>query len=786
MLNRPANVYCERDGLGAPAERPWQVDARPAARLVWLFVLLCLPPVCVVARLVQLQQRLSEPIVASSERTHETTEIIPTRNGRILGADGRVLARDAGQFEVLVNYRWLEEPANPAWLRRQTLARLGRAERTDPERVAAAEQAVLAEREALWQRLTELTGSQPDELAARRAEIQQRIERMLASVELRREQTRATARKETISLPGDASLWRRAWHAIVTAVTTSPERDADPLVLPEQSADHLLLDAVPLEAAAEIESHPERYPGLSTRVRSWRDYQAGSLAAHIIGVRRPMTEEGVAGRGRSLTASGPLEYQPGELRGETGVERTYDRTLRGVRGLRRTVRNRRGEIVSSEIVRLPQPGRDVVLTLDVELQQRLEQLLDGLLAERDGEPAGRSSTPSETPESADEALSPDSGRSATPSYEAAAGASIVALDARTGAVLAAVSAPRFDLRIAADPQPREWQALLDDPRRPLFHRALAMTLPPGSTFKVLSAVALLESGLNPDEKLFCQGYLDRPDRNRCYIYRHYGYGHGETDLNDALSRSCNVYFFQAARTIGPEPLVEWAERLGFGQRLGIDLPGEAAGNVPRPPEYDAPLVVAGVDRTSESDTIPPLQNAAGSSGPQPHRWYPGDALGLAIGQSRLTVTPLQMARLMAVVANDGWLVTPHVVRGFGPSLSGEGASGLPGRPAPERLADLNADTLPRIREGLERVVAHPSGTGYKHVRLEEIAIAGKTGTAEVGGGRPDHAWFAGYVPADRPKIAFAVVIEHGGSGGAVAGTVARDMVRAMLELGLVE
>ena len=162
------------------------------------------------------------------------------------------------------------------------------------------------------------------------------------------------------------------------------------------------------------------------------------------------------------------------------------------------------------------------------------------------------------------------------------------------------------------------------------------------------------------------------------------------------------------------------------------------------------------------------------------KWVTDRSASLGTGIRRA----VRLARLMAVVANDGWLVTPHVVRGFGPSLSGEDSSASLSRPAPERLADLDEDTLARIREGLERVVAHPQGTGYKHVRLDEVAIAGKTGTAEVGGGKPDHAWFAGYVPAENPRVAFVVVLEHAGSGGHAAGPVAREFVQALAALGL--
>ena len=166
-------------------------------------------------------------------------------------------------------------------------------------------------------------------------------------------------------------------------------------------------------------------------------------------------------------------------------------------------------------------------------------------------------------------------------------------------------------------------------------------------------------------------------------------------------------------------------------------------------------------------------------------WYDGDTLGLAIGQSRLTVTPLQIARLMAAIANDGWLVTPQVARDI--SAAGEGAAMTSTmiEPNRRRLPELSEGTLARVREGLEQVVAHPQGTGFKSVRMKEVAIAGKTGTAEIGGGRPDHAWFAGYVPADRPRIAFVVVLEQAGSGGKVAGPVAKKFVQVLLDQGVI-
>src|SRR5690606_36654269 len=159
---------------------------------------------------------------------------------------------------------------------------------------------------------------------------------------------------------------------------------------------------------------------------------------------------------------------------------------------------------------------------------------------------------------------------------------------------------------------------------PFLSRTVQMAIPPGSVFKTLTGIALMESGrFDPDEKYFCQGFLDRPDRHRCFIYRHYGVGHSVIDLTDALAPSCYVYFFHGSREVGPHALADWAARFGFGQPTGIDLPGERSGNLPMPPQ----------------DLAPSASTAQSIRRDSP--WYPGDTLGLAIGQAQLTATPLQ-------------------------------------------------------------------------------------------------------------------------------------------------
>jgi penicillin-binding protein 2 len=215
-------------------------------------------------------------------------------------------------------------------------------------------------------------------------------------------------------------------------------------------------------------------------------------------------------------------------------------------------------------------------------------------------------------------------------------------------------------------------------------------------------------------------------------------------LTEALEQSCNVFFFKFAGEMGPGPLVTWAERFGAGRCSGVDLPDEATGRLGTPGS---------------------LPRIAGRP------WQATDTCGLAVGQGPIAVTPLQVVRWVAAIANGGILVTPRVTR-VAPDDS------PPGADAGQRLP-LAPRTLAALREGMERVVGSPQGTGYATVRLTRPTIAGKTGTAEVGGDLVEHAWFAGYTPAEHPKWAIVVVLEHGGSGATAAGPLARRLVQAL-------
>jgi penicillin-binding protein 2 len=709
-----------------------EVDRSPVVRLLMLLGAFVVPLMGIGWRVAHLQTALVESYAEAFDVTSERSESMATWNGRILTSDGVVLAEDVEVFGITAHYRWLEEPPNEEWLEQLAKSKLTRPERRKRELVEAEIEKVRLRQQELWQRLAHLTETTPEELTKARSAVQRRIERIRRSVAEKQERRRLAAQtpqKEVVS----TGRWNGAWDAVRRALTTPPQRSAEqPLVIQEELDYHPVCDDVPLEVAAEIEAHPELYPGLRVRMSTRRTYPQGDLAPHIVGSRLPLDPQQIAERRERLDERDPLDYQPGDWAGRSGIERYYEQHLRGLRGERKLVLNRRGEVIRNIVARRPRAGHDLVLTLHAPLQRETEKLLDKALA----------ATPTEA--------------GAEPPAETPRGGCIVLMDVRTGDLLAAAAAPRFDLNILINHDDEAWQRVLDDPRRPLFPRLTQMALPPGSTFKTLTAAAALQSGrLDPHERLECHGFLTRPDRQRCYIYRHFGVGHGPTDLTTALAQSCNVYFYTVARQMGPDPICEWAQRFGYGRPTGVDLPDERGGNLPAPGESTGP-------------------------GNSRHKWQQADTLDLAIGQSTLTATPLQVVRMMAAVANGGELVTPRFAQSLGPVVRrADSDESLAIESEVNRVPGLDSETLSYIREGLKQCVAHPRGTGYKTVRLTETAIAGKTGTAEVGG-KPDHAWFAGYVPVDRPRYAFVVVLEHAGSGGKAAGPVARDLVRAML------
>jgi penicillin-binding protein 2 len=465
---------------------------------------------------------------------------------------------------------------------------------------------------------------------------------------------------------------------------------------------------VAMAQAVSIEARRVEWPELSIAVTSRRDYPERRLAAHVVGYVGEISEEEI--RSGEFQA----DLRGGDIVGKTGVERVYEVELQGSKGFKTVLINSRGRVVEElGVERRPEHGKDVVLTLDADLQRALEEGLEGQV-----------------------------------------GAGIF-LDPEGGEILAMASSPAFepDLFSRRFP-PREWQALIADPLKPLQNRASLSRYSPGSTFKIIVAAAALEERIvTPSTTVYCPGYaIIYGHRFRC----HNAAGHGEVDLEKAIVHSCNVYFYNVGKNLGIERIAAYARRMGLGVETGIDLLYEDPGLIPTP-EWK--------------------RRERG----QP--WYAGETISVSIGQGPLSVTPLQMARLAASLANGGRQIIPHLRR------SADDGKRLAVARTPE-AAGFSETTRRALRRAMTGVVNR--GTGHR-TRLPGIQVAAKTGTAQFSARSAgvdadelpyairDHAWLVGYAPAEDPQIAFAIFIEHGGHGGTTAAPVARRVLERFFD-----
>jgi len=687
------------------AESPAVVD--PRRRMAICFGCFTAAALLVFGRVVQLEVSHGAAFREEALRPIEREVELPAARGRILADDGTVLARDREIDALAVDYRLLQEPPGERWLRAAVNARLSKADRKDAEKVAAARSEVLAERGANADKLARLCGMSPGQWAARSRKIQARVERISTEVNRR---ARAEAARPCVR--GDS------WAArLCRLLLDDPPRPR--IVVKEELRHHIMAEDIPPESAAEIAGNPEVYPGARIERIARRQYEHGSMAAHVVGH---------LGLGEN-----------GETVGLMGVERQCESILRGADGAAVEQIGRDRRVIASHVVRQPQSGRDVVLTIVPPLQRASEELLLAAIKRAQNDFLANNIT---IKRGENDFIAKNS--SAPLSFGGAA----AVMDVHNGELLAAASAPAFDPNLFITGDDEAIGSLLAERSHPLFNRVVQMAIPPGSTFKIVTAAALLESAATgPGEPFHCRGYLHSPDRQRCELFVRRGIGHGEVTLAEAIAVSCNVYFFHFAGSMGGRPLVDWAERFGFGRPTGVDLPGEAAGSLPTP------------------ENLGELQSAA-------------------IGQGALTATPLQVLRMTAAVANGGRLLRPSVVK-QGRVAGGQGRENQDAAHDHSPSAPfLSQGALNTIRRGLERVVADPRGTAHGTVFIESIPIAGKTGTAETGGDRPGHAWFAGYVPADAPKYAFVIVLEHAGDASSTAGPVAKRLVLRMWELGM--
>ncbi len=674
-------------------------SSRPRHRMRWLLAFYAAALVLVIGRAAQLELAHGPDFREIARAPSEVLEPVDAERGRILDRHGEVLALDYQARSLAVHYRYLQSPLDPQWLRRQARQRVPRAKRRDPAAIAAAETQLGEEIARLHQQLAAACGIRLEEWHKRAARIESRVERLASVVNRRRKQLFS---EQTVTVPEEEQL---TLQTVLTGLFAPPAAlPPSDITVAEQASYHRIVDRLPSEIVRQIEASPAAFPGVRVVSYTRRRYPEQTLAANLIGhVSTPSAAQVT----QVASESGVTHVQQVGL---VGIEKRFEPQLAGAAGVLRRFSNRRGELLATRTERRARTGGDVILTIDAELQAAAEQLLERFDLRLD---AG---------------AGPD-----TPH-----GGALLVMDVHSGEMLAAASQPRFDPNWFATGDPR-LEAALNDPGRPMFDRALRMELPPGSVFKPLVALALLEHGIVREDTAFrCQGYLSDPDRFRCQIFREHGIGHGEINLVSALAQSCNVYFFQHAAELGAEPLVAWARRFGFA---------EQGGNLPLPSEL----------RSDEE-----LQS-------------------LAIGQSTLTATPLQVLRMYAAIANGGDLVAPRFTRAQ-VATTRRPIQSRDTKTSETRIEGLDPATIAAVRRGLEAVVADPAGTAFATVRTPGVSIAGKTGTAQAGGERPDHAWFAGYVPADEPQFAFVVVLEHGGSGSIAAGAIARHLVEQLQRL----
>jgi len=472
---------------------------------------------------------------------------------------------------------------------------------------------------------------------------------------------------------------------------------------------------LPRDALARVEARLWALPGVVIQVSPIRDYRFGDSAAHVLGRLGEISREQLKlGRQRG--------YRQGDVVGKGGIERLLDAELRGRNGGENVLVDAHGRELERWSALPADPGHNVVLTLDHDLQHAAEQAF----------------------------------------AEGGHDGALVALDPRNGEVLALLTRPRFDPNAFASGIERaDWAALRDNPAKPLHDRALQGQYPPGSTYKVVTALAGLETGaIKPEDTVQCLGsYRLGRRRYRCWKRS----GHGEVDLQRALVESCDVYFYQLGRQVGVEKLAYYARQLGLGAVTGLAGGNEATGLVP---------------------TRAWKQRRFGEV------WLEGETLSLAIGQGFNLWTPMQLASVYASIANGGTRYRPRLVQRV-ENVDGE----LIERSEPEVLGTVavSNESLALVRQGLRGAVHDPHGTGWA-LRGLGIDVAGKTGTAQVVGLPPgqrveedevpkqfrDHAWFATYAPADEPRIVVAVLVEHGGHGGSAAAPIARRVIEAFL------
>ncbi|HTK94813.1 MAG TPA: penicillin-binding protein 2 [Terriglobales bacterium] len=475
----------------------------------------------------------------------------------------------------------------------------------------------------------------------------------------------------------------------------------------------VLKDDVTPDELAFIEAHRNELPYLDTIMVHRRLYPRDGFMAHVIGYVGEVSEQMLNDPRYEL-------YEPGDVVGKSGVEAEYNDWLIGEDGYRNVIVNSHGKEVGKKDETPATPGKPLKLTIDLDVQIAAEEALNA-----SGKNGG-----------------------------------IIAMDPRTGEILAMVSRPVFDPNHFAVRIPRdEWNALLADPGKPLMNKVTQAQLPPGSVFKIIMSVAGLQEGVAQTLHVYCPGGATFYGRFfKCWIGAKGG-GHGAVDINKAIPQSCDVFFYTLAERLGIGKIAQWATALGLGQRTGVDLPQEVTGVMP-----------------SEEWKIKNFKQ----------KWYAGETISVGIGQGAVATTPIQLARAIGAITSGGKLRRPHVVDP-GSEIEDFQAKYQRAMLASREETDIHLDpeNWNTITDAMA-AVTQPGGTAAAS-HLEGIDFAGKTGSAQVvsndarkllkGSQFKDNGWFAGVEPRRNPEIVVIVLIEEG-EHGAAAAHLAADVIKA--------
>jgi len=472
-----------------------------------------------------------------------------------------------------------------------------------------------------------------------------------------------------------------------------------------------ILNNLDIKEVSLIEARKYIHPEFSIQIIPKRYYPFGEVSAHIVGYVGEATKEQIE--------ANPKLFNRGQIIGQYGIEAYYDNYIRGQDGEEYNIVNSTG-IKVGEIPTMrkePQPGKSIILTIDYEIQEKVASL-----------------------------------------YKDKNGAAVV-LQPSTGELLALWSSPAFDPNHFIPKISKEkWNEYIKDENFPLLNKTIQGRYSPGSVFKLVIALAALsEKKISPETKFFCPGFVNIYG-NTFHCWK--PAGHGWQNLKEAITHSCNVYFFNVARLLNIDTIAKYAKLLGLGKPTMIDMKNEISGNIP-----------------TSKWKLEILKKP----------WYPGETISIAVGQGPVVTTPLQMANLISFFANNGKIYKPHILKGI---IDKDHII----YKRPEILAEPKIDPLiiKNIREALWSVV-NENGTGAR-AKIQGLDICGKTGTVELITNKEllkkkelkekfkEHSWFVGFAPKDNPQIAVAIFVEHGGFGGETAAPMAKEIFNKWYEI----